>query len=312
MRKKACILTVFLAGSAAASMAQSQPPVRNIIPGQEVKLTATATDANRYQWYRDGQPIPDAQQRELLTTTPGTYTVMAFSAAGCASIVSLPVILQASTTYLQPFADMQITKSSDSRNQLVNGQLAYLLTITNNGPATASNIIVTDALPPGLAFDRLGAPSSGAATYDAGARKVSWQTGQLSPLATATLTVHVLVLQAGDIRNTATVAAAEPDSLPANNTSTHQLTVLPLFIPNAFTPNGDGKNDRFRIPGLERFADNELSIYNRWGNVVFEQKNYQQQWDGQGLSGGTYVYLLKVRDFSGNWQVFKGYVTLIR
>lgn len=92
------------------------------------------------------------------------------------------------------------------------------------------------------------------------------------------------------------------------------LNFFEINIPNLFTPNGDGTNDVFEIRGLNQYGDNELSIVNRWGNEVFRQKNYQNTWGGEGLNEGTYYYLLRVKPKGGNgdWQVFKGYITLIR
>jgi len=77
-----------------------------------------------------------------------------------------------------------------------------------------------------------------------------------------------------------------------------------LTIYNLFSPNNDGTNDTFVIENIENF-DNELSIYNRWGNIVFKATNYQNDWDGtsnagtvfrrdQRLPAGTYYYTIKV------------------
>lgn len=86
-----------------------------------------------------------------------------------------------------------------------------------------------------------------------------------------------------------------------------------LFIPNLYTPNGDGNNDTFEIRGLELFAENDLVIVNRWGNEVYKSNNYQNTWTGEGLNEGTYYYVLRVKDTAGSeWQVLKGWVTLIR
>ena len=86
-----------------------------------------------------------------------------------------------------------------------------------------------------------------------------------------------------------------------------------LLIPNLFTPNGDGINDTFEINGLAEFAENEITIVNRWGNEVFRAKGYQNNWTGEGLNEGTYYYLLRARKGGNNeWKVFKGYITLIR
>ncbi|RZK19436.1 MAG: gliding motility-associated C-terminal domain-containing protein [Pedobacter sp.] len=86
-----------------------------------------------------------------------------------------------------------------------------------------------------------------------------------------------------------------------------------LLVPNLFTPNGDGINDLFEIRGLNLFAQNDLVIVNRWGNEVYKSNNYQNNWSGEGLNEGTYYYLLRVKEnASAPWQVFKGYITLIR
>jgi uncharacterized repeat protein (TIGR01451 family)/gliding motility-associated-like protein len=86
-----------------------------------------------------------------------------------------------------------------------------------------------------------------------------------------------------------------------------------LTIPNLFTPNGDGINDTFEILGINQYQVNELQIVNRWGNEVFRAKGYQNNWTGEGLNEGTYYYLLRVKKAgSDQYEVFKGYITLIR
>nr|WP_121270619.1 gliding motility-associated C-terminal domain-containing protein [Pedobacter schmidteae] len=86
-----------------------------------------------------------------------------------------------------------------------------------------------------------------------------------------------------------------------------------IRVPNLFTPNGDGINDTFEIRGLNQYQDNELAIFNRWGNEVFKQKGYQNTWTGEGLNEGTYYYILRAKRVGSNqYEVFKGYVTLVR
>jgi gliding motility-associated-like protein len=89
-----------------------------------------------------------------------------------------------------------------------------------------------------------------------------------------------------------------------------------LTIPNIITPNGDGQNDRFRIPNLEYYPNSELFIYNRWGRKVYESSNYQNDWDGTGHSDGVYFFLLRVNyGNAGNgeqWKEFHGTLTILR
>ena len=89
------------------------------------------------------------------------------------------------------------------------------------------------------------------------------------------------------------------------------VTLIDLVIPNTFTPNGDGKNDTFKIIGKEDFDGIDLVIVNRWGNEVYRNKNYQDNWDGSGLSEGTYYYIIVLK--KGATQVVKkGWILLKR
>lgn len=87
----------------------------------------------------------------------------------------------------------------------------------------------------------------------------------------------------------------------------------PLTFFNGFSPNGDGKNDRWEIKNIDVFPDNELTILNRWGGEVFRAKPYNSfnAWDGSGLANGTYYYLLKV-NINGTPKVYKGFITLMK
>ena len=89
------------------------------------------------------------------------------------------------------------------------------------------------------------------------------------------------------------------------------MTISPcdVEIPNIFTPgNGDNKNDVFFIKNLEANPNSTLKIFNRWGNVVFESGNYQNNWDGDDLPDGTYFYSLSLK--SG--KSYQGTVKLLR
>ncbi len=78
----------------------------------------------------------------------------------------------------------------------------------------------------------------------------------------------------------------------------HEAGECELELPSAFSPNGDGYNDGFFIRGIDRFPENVLTVFNRWGNEVFHKENYQNtQWFGQNKNGddlpeGTYFVVL--------------------
>jgi gliding motility-associated-like protein len=83
---------------------------------------------------------------------------------------------------------------------------------------------------------------------------------------------------------------------------------------NAISPNGDGRNDAFRIEGLQKYPNNTLLIFNRWGNEVLNVKKYQNDWQGtwnnKDLPDGTYFYML--RDEDTNEVILTGYLQVLR
>jgi large repetitive protein len=89
---------------------------------------------------------------------------------------------------------------------------------------------------------------------------------------------------------------------------------MPLSIPSGYSPNGDGHNDYFMIQGIDAFPENELVIYNRWGNEVYSKTNYSNDWDGLSNNGkqlpeGTYFVLLRIPSLK---IVMNSYVDLRR
>ncbi len=90
----------------------------------------------------------------------------------------------------------------------------------------------------------------------------------------------------------------------------------PCFVPNTITPNGDGRNDHFTVPCLETtYTNNNVRIFNRWGDKVFEQDGYMNNWDssykGNLLPPGTYFYLIQL-DKANSDEPMQGYFTITR
>ncbi len=72
------------------------------------------------------------------------------------------------------------------------------------------------------------------------------------------------------------------------------LVVKDVVVPNAFSPNGDGINDVFKIANLNLFENSKLLIFNRWGNELYSSDNYKNNWDGGDAPAGTYFYILDI------------------
>jgi len=93
-------------------------------------------------------------------------------------------------------------------------------------------------------------------------------------------------------------------------TVTFYIECKAFLIFNGFSPNGDNVNETFTIEGIEDFPNNTVQIFNRWGNMVFEQSGYKGQWNGtwnnKDLPDGTYFYLLddgEGKQYSGFLQI---------
>jgi gliding motility-associated-like protein len=94
-----------------------------------------------------------------------------------------------------------------------------------------------------------------------------------------------------------------------------EFIVCDTWIPNVFTPGDNDLNERFEIDGLnaQSFPNSKLTIFNRWGNVVFEDPAYLNTWDGSDMNGnelseGTYFYVFERSDgenFSGHLMIFR-------
>jgi gliding motility-associated-like protein len=101
----------------------------------------------------------------------------------------------------------------------------------------------------------------------------------------------------------------------------HPVRVEPIFswwIPNAFTPNGDGSNEGFNVKG-EYIVNVELTIFNRWGDrIFFSEGKENADWDGSVMGSslkaqeGVYVYTVRVEDVWGQHHEKIGHVSLVR
>ncbi|MES1220662.1 MAG: gliding motility-associated C-terminal domain-containing protein [Bacteroidota bacterium] len=114
-------------------------------------------------------------------------------------------------------------------------------------------------------------------------------------------------------KNTTYTLFAESEFGCKNNDEVFIKVVAGIFVPSAFTPNNDGKNDRWHIPYLDPLLGATVSLYNRHGQLVYHTEGQTVDWDGN-LNGvpqqsGTYVYLIH---FKKKRPDMKGTVTLIR
>ncbi|MBL8002421.1 MAG: PKD domain-containing protein [Flavobacteriales bacterium] len=98
-------------------------------------------------------------------------------------------------------------------------------------------------------------------------------------------------------------------------TATSSITVIVrdhlFYAPNSFTPDGDGVNDSWR-PSVLGARTYELSVFDRWGAVVFSTTDPEAAWDGIGASQGTYAYKVRLAEYGPLDREYNGSVTLLR
>ena len=98
------------------------------------------------------------------------------------------------------------------------------------------------------------------------------------------------------------------------NTVTNEITTL---IPNAISPNGDGKNDIWKLDFINLlYPEAHVEIYNQWGQQLFRSKGYNYPWDGtyngEPLPEGTYYYVIDINDLGNEEDIFKGTVLILK
>ena len=184
----------------------------------------------------------------------------------------------------------------------------YKVTVTNNNCSSTDSINIAYELLPRftLGADRLICP------------------GEIIPLQPALNPVWQLTWQDGS--GATTYPVTQPglyylDATTRCGTIREDIVftrgLCKVNIPNAFTPNDDGRNDVLKALGTEVVTNFNLKIFNRYGQLVFESKNKNSGWDGrfngQMVNNGTYTYICRYQELNGTKeQVLKGTVLVMR
>ncbi|MNK11522.1 hypothetical protein D3C87_295640 [compost metagenome] len=309
IRRLIYLIVILLQAGLAIAQTLDRP---YIVPrGTPVNLNVGNSNGNyTYEWYRNGIAIPNANQASYTVTQEGNYTVriVSESEAGCPSELS-DIFSVVYERY-----DLEIVKKSETRAVGPNEPFQYTITVSNKGNMDVPNVVMTDPLPANLMYLGIERVSSGQANNQNGV--ITWTIPLVSMANSETLLLKVQARMPGNVVNTARVDG-EPNLNEVdltNNTSTDTKKIAgDIKVPNVITPNGDGKNDVLKIEGIELYRQNSLAIFNRWGNEVYRSPSgYQNNWNGEGLSEGTYYYVLKLVSKEGISSSRTGYITLLR
>jgi gliding motility-associated-like protein/uncharacterized repeat protein (TIGR01451 family) len=191
--------------------------------------------------------------------------------------------------------------------------ITYRVRVTNIGNGLSTGVVVTDSLALQLALPTRTLADRGVVSVSAADRRVIWTIGDVAPGATVYLEVTCRITEGGQMVTGAAVTSGNTDTDMTNNSAVLSVTIegSDLSFPNAFTPNGDGKNERFIIGGIEKYQGTVLQVFNRWGGQVYRSNDYRNDWRGSDLNEGTYYYILEVKKPDG-LKKYKGWVTILR
>lgn len=230
----------------------------------------------------------------------GTYTDTLVSATGCDSIRTLQ--LQVLPRYERSWDTTLCAGQSFLGHSLPGTYHDTLHAVTGCDSILIVRLDVASLPHPQLGADTALCTGDSLVLHGGSAQAWLWQNGSTRE----SFTVHGAGLY--------TVAATNACGTVTDAINIRQQDCQ-VFFPNAFTPNGDGHNDRFGILNGYHLKDYQLIIYNRWGRKVFESHNPLAGWDGSSggrlLDSGVFVWQSSFTE-NGLRRSLKGTVTLIR
>ena len=311
-------------------------------------ISLSATGASNYTW----SPISLTGSSVVTTATnsASTYTVIG-EMGGCFGVATLSVLVINCNNSI-----FGITKAA-GKPILVNNNLydvTFTITAVNASSLNLTNVSLNEDLNAAFPFPSayfvvnqpvITSQNSSLTVnplFDGGSQISLTAPGSSTLLAnkrdTVVFTVRIdpkgyfgpfknSVIGFADILNSITLSDSsnngfswdpDGDGDPTNNDTVTviNLPLIDLFIPNGFTPDGDGKNDVFFIKGLNG-RPVKLSIFNRWGNKVYEKSDYDNSWNGyvnisaitlgaDKVPAATYYYIIEFLD--GDKETRTGFV----
>lgn len=298
-----------------------------ICPGQTATLGSTVSiPGGTYTW------LPNGETSSSITGSPSTatsYTVL-YSVNGCSTsavagiaINPIPVLSVNSGSVCsgQPIVlNATANSTGGTYSWLPGGETSPAITTSPTTPSTytvtyslngcsasaVSNVainanpalILTPSVPSIAPLDEVSIVASGGDSY-------VWSTGAtgssitVKPLETTTFCATLTTVYGCKSENCVEIVVKDEST---------------LYVPNVFTPNGDGVNDIFYIPGYN-LVSFDMKIYNRWGQLLFETTDPQQGWDGSYkgvIVPGVYVFILKAKGTDNSDYKKTGHITLLQ
>jgi gliding motility-associated-like protein len=313
-------------------------PASNILcPGTTATLTANASNANNYLW-----STGDVTSVILVNTT-GVKTVTVTNACGTdtasANITSIsfpPLVLTSSSNTICPNETATLTVSGGVplttgspilyawSNSTSTGSMVTtsggLITVSNTNVCGTNTQTINVSIINSVSADVIANPISGIlpvvvsfTNNSSNANSYSWNFGNGNTANTTTVSSQTYS-NAGTytVYLTASSGACSDMDYVVITVLNEEST---LYVPNAFTPNGDSINDIFLV-GATNIKEFNMIIFDRWGLKMFESSDINVGWDGtvngKVVADGTYFHLINAKDVDGKEIKKQGTITLFK
>jgi len=250
----------------------------------------------------------------VVSVLPGPHAVTAFTSKTICQGDSILLNSSGGTSYLwSPSAGLSSAVIADPIAKPADTTMYAVVVQSQNGCKDSATITINvseapkaDAGPDKNVAEGQSVQLSGSA--DGNNTSYTWSPGMYI---NDIQSLQPIVSPSSDITYYLTVSSNDGCGISADSVKVHVFKTV--IIPNAFSPNGDGVNDTWNIKALNSYNDYELSVYSRYGQIVFTTKNYSNRWDGsfngKPLPVGTYYYLL---DLKQRLPKLKGFVVILR
>jgi|GEM_PF-791832 gliding motility-associated-like protein len=307
-----------------------------ICAGGSVSLSASGKDISSYYWssVSGGLSCSYCQNTKAYPGGTSVYTLTVYDSLGCTFDTSITIYVAPSVTisstaeYCYGAVDLHASGSvsyiwsptaglscTSCANPFATPTVNTTYTVTGIGTScpngtTASIVVPARPAPSTSCCDATIPIGQSVSLTASGGGTYLW-----SPSAGLSCDTCANPIASPNVTTIYTITVTNDSGCASATTITVDITCGTVFVPEAFSPNGDGQNDYLYVRG-DCIKTLDFMVFDRWGNIVFQTKDKSIPWNGQcrgeAMNTGSYVYYLNATFYDGTTFSKKGNVTLVR